>query len=495
MSLSQRLLVLAAVLAASGCATLRAECPVHEGPEWREVESEHFRIQTDLGPEAARGAADELERYRRALMSTFSSVIDPPGQVQVILLRHRSELREFAGDDYAGVTSRDNTRLRLAMSSNASHFEADAFPTVLRHELAHYLMSYAFLRQPRWFAEGMAKYLETLEVAPDAKSVQYGKPSRDDYEVVSVLGLRPLEELWAWDTEADPTGVALSMRYASSWLWVHFLMNVHPQQFERFMRALSNAQEPRRAFTEAFAGVEVATLEEEARRYVREGRYSLIIRPLTLKRVDVRERSLEPAEIHAARATLSLMGFGKSWSERKAAATIDLAKALELDPRNATARLLRASLVEEPSERLPLLRELVQVHPAHGEAWTELAETLIVTSGISPSNEVENAVRRAAELAPHDATALGLLALVELSQRHKNEALTYSNRAVRLAPWSPQVLHAHASVLATLGYCAEAITTQERVLDVLDEHAGADVRAELAGHVELIRKQCRPGGW
>ncbi|MCI0573745.1 MAG: hypothetical protein L0Y66_23665 [Myxococcaceae bacterium] len=401
MSLSHRLLVVAAVLAASGCATLRAECPVHAGPTWREVESEHFRIQTDLGAGAARVAAEELERYRRALMSTFSSEIAPPGKVQVVLLRSRLELSELIGDRYLGVTSRTHTRLRLALSGDAGQPGAGAFPTVVRHELAHYLMSSAFPHPPRWFAEGMAKYLETIEVAPDARSVQFGmRPSREAHEAVSELGLRPLEELWGWKTEAEPTGAALTAHDASSWLWVHFLMNVYPEQFERFTRALSNAQEPRRAFTEAFAGVEAATLEEEARRYVREGRYSLITRPLTLERVDVRERWLKPAEVHAVRATLALMGFARPWPERLVAASRDLEKALVLDRRNASAQLLRASLSKEPTERLPLLREAVRAHPAHGEAWTALAEALMATSGVNASGELETAVRRGGACTP-----------------------------------------------------------------------------------------------
>lgn len=45
------------------------------------------------------------------------------------------------------------------------------------HELAHYLSNFVLLRQPRWLAEGLARYLETIHVKPSTNEVVLGRVS------------------------------------------------------------------------------------------------------------------------------------------------------------------------------------------------------------------------------------------------------------------------------------------------------------------------------
>src|SRR3954471_18357777 len=60
-----------------------ATCLEKGGAEWREVNSPHFRISTDLGSRVARFTAVELEQLRAAFLLVLGGKVDPPGQVEV----------------------------------------------------------------------------------------------------------------------------------------------------------------------------------------------------------------------------------------------------------------------------------------------------------------------------------------------------------------------------------------------------------------------------
>jgi hypothetical protein len=90
------LLCLALLAWGVGCANRPiATCPEKGGHEWREVNSPHFRVSTDLGLRVARFTALELEQLRAALLAVWGGTVHPPGQVEVIVVRGNAELEEF----------------------------------------------------------------------------------------------------------------------------------------------------------------------------------------------------------------------------------------------------------------------------------------------------------------------------------------------------------------------------------------------------------------
>jgi len=80
----------------AGCATLRtAQCTSRGGEPWYEFESPHFRLRSNADFERALRTANELEKYRRALLAAWGEQFDPPGQLDVIGLSNRDQLSEF----------------------------------------------------------------------------------------------------------------------------------------------------------------------------------------------------------------------------------------------------------------------------------------------------------------------------------------------------------------------------------------------------------------
>ena len=213
-------LLLASLL--SGCAAhhLKATCPTEGGPAWRELTSAHFRMRTDMDREAAGATLLQLERYRRALLLAWGEDFDPPGQVEVIALRHVSELAEFRKDILGFAASRPEGPL-VVITGDGGYALGDAkadLGTTL-HELAHYLSRYAMPRQPRWFAEGLAMYLETVYVSADGNTVKLGRASPQWYAQAASRYRLNVAQLWDWD-RAEPPREEVTRYYASSWLWV-----------------------------------------------------------------------------------------------------------------------------------------------------------------------------------------------------------------------------------------------------------------------------------
>src|SRR5438105_4094028 len=139
-----------------------------------ELQSEHFVLRTDLAEPEAREVAAQLELVRAALIATSWHNAKPvPGHVQVIDLAARSELQEFAAEGIDGFVTSDAFGERiLVMSAEQSPEEL----TVLKHEMAHVISNEFLVRNPRWVAEGIACYLETMHFDRASHKVSVGDP-------------------------------------------------------------------------------------------------------------------------------------------------------------------------------------------------------------------------------------------------------------------------------------------------------------------------------
>ena len=76
--------------------------------QWRELQTEHFVLRTDLAPEDARRMAADLELVRAALLAAalHSSRISK-ARTQVIVLADDRELQEYAAKGIGGFVSGD----------------------------------------------------------------------------------------------------------------------------------------------------------------------------------------------------------------------------------------------------------------------------------------------------------------------------------------------------------------------------------------------------
>ena len=164
----RRALLLCAVLAC-------ARHPSAADPlAWIELQTEHFTLRTDLAEPEAREVAAQLELVRAALIATsWHNAAPIPGRLQVIDLAAKSELQKFAAEGIDGFVTADAFGERMLVMS------ADQPPeelTVLKHEMAHVISNEFLVRNPRWLAEGIACYLETMHFDRAAHKVSVGDP-------------------------------------------------------------------------------------------------------------------------------------------------------------------------------------------------------------------------------------------------------------------------------------------------------------------------------
>lgn len=478
-------LVCLSFLLATGCTASRALCPEEGGRPWHEVQSTHFRIQTNLSPEAATSTALELEKHRRALLLAWGTDFDPPGTVDVILLRNLHELREFTQGHAAGFAGTTERGPLLVMGGNGYVLEDSPDLRLQTHELAHYLSRFVLLRQPRWLAEGLAQYLETAHIKPSTQEVVLGRASGWDLGYVREHGWLDISELWAWDQKGLQSQSEQQWHYASSWLWVHYLFNIHPERMEDFQLRLARAEDPKKAWEASFKGVK--DLQGELRTYVTSGRYSVLTIPLPPVPTKVDVRPLQTADVHAVRALLYLRSPGEFTPEQRLEnAKREIAQGLKEAPTNVNATILAAQL-GEGTVSLEAARALVKANPDNGLAWDLLAD---VHGAKGEVKEAEEARKRAAELLPADASILNSLAWHYAQTQEPAKGLAAAQKAVALAPGNSSILDTLASLLFQLDRCPEALGMQRRAMDMLHERTSESVRRELNQRLQGYHARC-----
>jgi hypothetical protein len=75
---------------------------------WQELQSEHFRLQTDLSPSAARVTIERLETLRSALQAAWLVPADTSDTADVLIFVETAELLTFT--DWLGVSSVSGSR-------------------------------------------------------------------------------------------------------------------------------------------------------------------------------------------------------------------------------------------------------------------------------------------------------------------------------------------------------------------------------------------------
>ncbi|WP_164015216.1 hypothetical protein [Pyxidicoccus trucidator] len=475
----------------SGCTSMRALCPAEGGRPWVEVRSPHFSVRTNLDADTAEEAARELELLRQGLLQAWASTFDPPGSVEVIVLRNRSALEEFTNIRIEGFSANTSDGPVLVLAGNAYALsEAPADVGTQAHELTHYLSEFALVRQPRWLSEGLAAYLESISLRPEKHEVILGGLHMPFLNHVQRSGWRTLNELWEWDGKELLSTAESRQYYASSWLWVHFFISRHGDRFDDFQTRLMRGEEPRPAWEASFRGVK--DLAGELHGYVYGGRhvtYPTVIAPLKPVTSALQTRPLQPAEVHAIRAQLFLMTPGASPpEERLENAQREMAQALKEDPGNVTATLLHIRSTEDPSHRLGLAQQLVERNPESGQAWDALAQALDAAG--NTSEEQESARLRAVELLPDSVSAQNGLAGFYARTSQPEKGLAAAQRAVALAPGNPSVLDTWSTILFQLGRCQEALSTQQLAADMLHESTPERLRRTVRDTLARYEAVC-----
>lgn len=481
-------------------------CPGEGGRPWLRLDSDHYSLQTDLPAEEARKAMRMLEQTRAAILSAMwpDVLARPMPKLQVYVLQ---DWREFEGLYPRRVRAfffRSDSEALIVLPGRPDSWQRPFgglwkdSSSRLNHELSHYLSTYALLRQPRWLSEGLAEFLETLRVSEDGKTAVVGAPNREAIrEMRRVLTYARtgrenawrMRRLFTWEREPT-TGEEdrlLAAMYAGSWLLVHWLHHERPQQFAAYQALLARGVAPDVAWREALAELAPDSLDEMLFQYVR-GRIfperTLEVPPVGTSFV---EQELADAEVHAIRAKLAALASGMAHREpfisnRRKLSNDELREALRLEPNSLLALSMKLRGAPE-AERPGIARAAVKAHPDESEAWRLLASAL----GPDPAvrEEQEAAYQKALELEPRSAYAAMGLAWLYVKQGRVAEAVPLARWAVGLMPWNTYALDTYAMALAASGACDEAVQTEQRALELLQEEGDAKLesllRERLAG--------------
>jgi tetratricopeptide (TPR) repeat protein len=369
-----RLLIAAGALA--GCAGKLPPCPAAGGPTWRELTSAHFRVRTDADPETARGALRDLEQFQSALLTVFRAAPDMrTGQLPVIVVGEGWD--DFSDPRLVGWFSRALFQPLVVMRAESQLGPQE----VIKHELLHYLSAKVMPIQPRWLAEGLASYFETLEYDPDRGEVTVGRPPPNLLAVAQNVARVPFPELLS----ASKIDVDETIFYASAWAAVHFLMNRHADELLAFEEALHARVPVGTAFPQAFGKLTPDDLDAELRDYLDGGKYSLLVFPFAAPTGDpVAERPMSDAEVHTARAQLLfvgrknravLPGYPGDAQDDQARVRGEIDEALRLDPGSVEARAIAHFELHQPVD-VEAAKRATEASPRNWMAWLLLSEAL-----------------------------------------------------------------------------------------------------------------------
>jgi len=477
------------------------------GQGWHELRTAHFTLRTDLEPDAAIHAAVEIERTRAALLAAMWPSVKDVGveTVDVVVLADGMEFERYAGRASNGLYSHLALPPRIVLwgaperwevrvggprwqevpagnrnsSSEVLRYEFNAhLPVVragssspLRHELAHHIAAAVYGRQPLWFSEGQAQFLESLKLSEDGRSATVGLINPIAWQQFVRIRTISVADVLDWQTLGLrlPRLESLGL-YGGSWQVFQWLFTTRPEGLRCYQERLAAAEEPRRAWADCLPDIVPADLDRILWEFARRGTPRLVQVSIQPVGVEADIRPLTAAEVHLVHAQLALAGGTAAQNaELLAEARTEVEEALAADPACVGALRLQAPNLPPPA-RVEAGRRAVAAHPEDGWAWLLLADALWDASGAA--SERDQAYRQAVRLLPESPLPLARAARNLLSLHETAVALAWSEHAARLAPWNGEVLAVHALALGAAGRCAEARSVEAQAHKALPGRPG-----------------------
>lgn len=312
------------------------------------------------------------------------------GRDLAIVLRDDAELRAFSDTDQARPFAVPaQFPLWQPMIVLSASGEQDELEVALAHEVVHAISSGAIHDQPRWFAEGMATYFETVRLDPTLETVDIGGIPR--VGAVRIADLVPISELFEWAKSSKEE----TRQYSTAWALFWFLINQHRAELQRYVHLLDGVgaeierrpELARRIWDLGFPTLPLTVAERELHDWIING--SHVVTHFRLKPRDwsVTKRRLGDADVYAVRALLRRLA-----GKRDAQVRADVAAALAAEPTNVVARLLAAAL-DHTGITADDARAIVGAHEDDWRAWM-----LVAGAAQDNTGEAEAARARACKL-------------------------------------------------------------------------------------------------
>jgi hypothetical protein len=466
-----------------------ASCAPALNQNWVQVETQHIRLRSNQGESAARKMALRLQGLRDVVHSSVlrCGFAEGKERIEVTSLTPR-EFRKIADRHVSGYFS---PAPRNSMGRRADQIvlpgelgEADR--QVFQHELAHQLITNCFPAAPIWLHEGIANFLETMQVSGGKLSIGFPRYLVSEYatspsatlfrgqviEQVPLVALPSPSTLVSMSMESfyapphkDERELLLKLRgnYAAAWGLVHFLQvgaeDLHAP-FQRYLKQLMLGGDPSAAWQAELGGQPLDARLREYLLHKADGYLEQDYQP-PAPPAPPTLRALTPmeSELHLA----WLWGFDDPKS--RAEARIHAERALKYDQKSPDAELVVALTLlfeDETKEGLARLDAALARTPANAgllSLWLLVAED----SGMKASLQ-GLAVERAAKLraAASDPMHFTALARHELFLGHSEQALQDSQRSIQSGPHCSECWEVRAGTLANARRWPEAFAALRR---------------------------------
>ena len=282
---------------------------------WREIQGPHVTLRTDLSSGAAKEAAAAVERFRSELIIAGAwprATLPAADRIEVTVFANGLDFEHHFGRNVGGIFFHElppyailyGTPDRWERRASAATAETTS---VLRHELVHHLAASIYRRQPRWFAEGLAQFLETVRASDDGKSVIVGAVNLEAVRKYHTFRTVRVADALSWNAKLDtmPEGTVHGL-YGLSWVMVHWMYNAHPAQFDQLQGLLARGVDPEKAWKIILPGLNTPDIDDALHQYVKHGDYTEFLAPFTPQAPALKETALGEADAHAERARVSL---------------------------------------------------------------------------------------------------------------------------------------------------------------------------------------------
>ena len=248
---------------------------------WRVVEADAFTLISDLPVEQLKEAAQAIAQSYAGIKAMFGKLpeaIDAPPTI--VALADDMEFQKVFGSKVNGITmSNEKGSWIFVYGAPYRWFDRPVLTqnlktSVLQHELAHAVLRSYFAVQPRWFAEGMAQYLETNQWL-DAQTVSLGEPNLEAYSAyrgIRSVGVADLQT-WGFIGEQELRDLTSAGLYGESWAFVHWAITNEPDRFVQYMYLLTKG-DVNAAWKQTFGPIQ-PSIDTAVFQYMKNGQHSL----------------------------------------------------------------------------------------------------------------------------------------------------------------------------------------------------------------------------
>ncbi len=229
---------------------------------FNEVESEHYRVMSQVSVNQAARTASKLEAMLELYNSYFHFDLDQlDAKLQVRVFESKSGFDSYLNrvigetrDDFIYLHYNDLARSELV----AYHMEGDEFDFALTHQNFVQYMRAFIANPPLWLREGFAVFFEQSEYDDNFETVVYRENLAWLGRLKSLVGGEaeaspiPVEDMLTIDVETARDNI--NVFYPQAWGMVSFLVNADSRDINRILWDAISALHPS------------ASMEENARR-------------------------------------------------------------------------------------------------------------------------------------------------------------------------------------------------------------------------------------